>query len=48
MYVSECVAAPWGRGTEVRVMKRHRVDTLLQRLADGAIWLLFKGNRVRS
>jgi hypothetical protein len=27
---------------------RNRVDTLLQALADGAIWLLFKGNRVRS
>jgi hypothetical protein len=27
---------------------RHRIDTLLQALADGAIWLLFKGTRVRS
>lgn len=47
MYVSEASNAPRGKGTEVRVM-RHRVDTLLQALADGAIWLLFKGNRVRS
>jgi hypothetical protein len=48
MYVSEASNAPRGKGTEVRVMMRHRIDTLLQRLADGAIWLLFKGNRVRS
>ena len=48
MYESVAWAAPsGGREREVRVM-RHRIDTLLQALADGAIWLLFKGNRVRS
>jgi hypothetical protein len=29
-------------------MKRHGMDTLLQLLAEGAIWLLFKSSRVRS
>jgi hypothetical protein len=27
---------------------RQRIESVLQTLADGAIWLLFKGNRVRS
>jgi hypothetical protein len=47
MYVSEGLTPPRGKGTEVRVM-RHRVDTLLQALANGAIWVLFKSTRVRS
>jgi hypothetical protein len=30
------------------VMMRRRVENLLQVLSDCAIWLLFKGTRVRS
>ncbi len=26
----------------------HTIDKVIQALADAAIWLLFKGNRVRS
>jgi hypothetical protein len=37
----------WGERTEVRAV-RQRIESVLQTLADGAIWLLFKGNRVRS
>ena len=47
MYVSEGSSPLRGKGTEVRVM-RDRIDTLLQALADGAIWVLFKSTRVRS
>ena len=47
MYVSGGLAPLRGKGTEVWVM-RHRIDTLLQALADGAIWVLFKSTRVRS
>jgi hypothetical protein len=48
MYVSGTRRLLEGEGTEVVRVRRNRVDTLLQALADGAIWLLFKGNRVRS
>ena len=47
MYVSGAQRLLLGEGTEVVRVRRHRMETVLQALADGAIWLLFKGNRVR-